>query len=148
MLWKNIEDALKRTDLTLPVPYGDIFAVAIPNTDSSWLIGPYASLTTLATSLRTDKALWDTLTSLGVRLGLRSTDVPSTEERQVRYGPTRAGFPSSVSFASKRVTELAKPARPDEPVALNRRTDREKNVLSFWQTQTPQSHHIVEYNNL
>jgi hypothetical protein len=31
---------------------------------------------------------------------------------------------------------------------INRKTDREENVKDFWATQTPQSHHIVEFNNL
>jgi len=31
---------------------------------------------------------------------------------------------------------------------MNRRTDREENVNAFWETQTPQSHHVVEFNNL
>ena len=31
---------------------------------------------------------------------------------------------------------------------MNRRTDREENVKRFWDSQTPQSHHIVEFNNL
>ena len=30
----------------------------------------------------------------------------------------------------------------------NRISDREENVKSFWDSQTPQSHHIIEFNNL
>ena len=146
MLWNEINDLSGRTPL--PVPYGDIFAIEIPKTDTSWLVGPYLRLTKLASALRSDESLWEMLTEFGVRLGLRATDTPSTEERQFRYGKTRKGVAERFSFAKKRREQLAKPAISGQPISLNRRTDRETNVLSFWQTQTPQSHHIVEFNNL
>lgn len=146
MLWNDINDLTGRT--MLPAPYADIFAIRIPKTRTSWLVGPYSSLTKLATELRSDEDLWEMLTDLGVRLGLRATDTPSTEDRQVRYGDTERGVADIYSFAKKRKTQQAKPAIAGQPVPVNRRTDRETNVHSFWQTQTPQSHHIVEFNNL
>lgn len=145
MPWKNIEDLLKRPDCTLPSPYRDIFAIQIPNTGSSWLVGPYDNLTKLATALRANEDLWQTLTKLGVRLGLRNTDVPPVDERQPRYGATQTGVAFDTRFTNERVKALARPARD---AAMNRLSDRKENVARYWRTQTPESHHIVEYNNL
>ena len=145
MLWKKLNRLSGR--ISLPVPYSEIFAVQIPKTDTRWLVGPYEILTGLATALRSDEDLRDQLTDLGVRIGLRSTDTPSTEERQVRFGKTKKGVADDFSFLKMRKEQLAE-SLSGGPAAVNRRTDRQKNVLGFWQTQTPQSHHIVEYNNL
>ena len=147
MLWQNIKALFQRTSVTLPAPYGEIFAVVIPGTNTSWLIGPYARLTKLATALRADGDLWEMLTLLGVRIGLRKTDTPSMEERQLSFGDTIKGVADERAIAKMRKLERAKNARGMAP-APSRRNDLKKNVASFWQTQTPQSHHIVEYNNL
>ena len=147
MLWQNIKDLLPDTRITLPVPYGEIFAVVIPGTNTSWLIGPYARLTKLATALRSDGDLWKMLTKLGVRIGLRTTDTPSMEERQIRFGETVKGTVDEKAIAKMRKLEGAKTAL-GQAADPSRRNDRETNVASFWKTRTPESHHIVEYNNL
>ena len=146
MLWQNIKALFKRR-VTLPAPYGEIFAVAIPRTGTSWLVGPYARLATLATALRTNEELWPMLTKLGVRIGLRSTDTPSMEERQIRFGPTELAVADEHAIAGMRQVNLAKTTF-GQAAAVFRRNDLQKNVASFWKTQTPDSHHIVEYNNL
>lgn len=147
MLWQNIKTLIQPTSVPLPAPFGELFAVAIPGADTSWLIGPYARLTKLATALRTDEDLWEMLTQLGVRIGLRKTDTPSMEERQIRFGKTVKRVADERAIAKMRTLQNAKSAlgQADAP---SRRNDREKNVASFWKTQTPDSHHIVEYNNL
>ena len=151
MLWRKINDLTGRTPL--PVPYAGIFAIDIPTTDTTrtptrWLIGPYNKLTTLATALRTNAGPRQTLSDLRVRLGLRETDLPPTGDRQARYGESKPGVPPGRGFLNDRKEQLALPAREGRPLDLNRRTDRASNVLTYWQSQTPQSHHIVEYNNL
>jgi hypothetical protein len=127
-----------------------LFAFAIRD-GTHWLIGPYARLTTLATALRTREDLRDTLAALRVRLGLRATDIAPSGDRQVRYGTRVQGQHGAHDFTSSRQFSLAKPALPIPPgqsAPTNRRSDREENVRTFWMTQTPQSHHIVEFNNL
>lgn len=128
---------------------GDMFLLRIAADKSSWLIAPYESLTTFATALRESSDLRDFLGDNQVRIGLRASDIPpASVERQKRFGNTQAGVNADKDFTAKREKELARPVNPSAPVPANRRTDREANVHSFWQTQTPQSHHIVEYNNL
>lgn len=58
------------------------------------------------------------------------------------------GADAAKTFAAQRVAALAVPVRPDQPAPLNRVSDGQDNVRRFWQTQTPQSHHIVEFNHL
>ena len=128
-----------------------LYAARIPNSPTCWLIGPYARLTLLATALRTDESLRAALAGLHVRLGLRETDVPPAGDRQARYGPTVQGAHHAGDFAAQRIFPLAQPALdsvPGQSAPVSRRGDREENVRTFWMTQTPQSHHIVEFNNL
>ena len=116
-------------------------------TKSRWLIGPYSQLTPLATALRTDVQLRDQLAKLRVRLGLRKTDVPPADvERKERYGTTVQGPNHTTVF--ERPNPTAQPARDNRPTSPNRITDQRLNVKQFWDTQTPQSHHIVEFNQL
>ena len=56
----------------------------------------------------------------------------------------RISTPISRTGGSKRSPRPSK----EEPPPTNRRTDQNEKRLTFWQTQTPQSHHIVEYNHL
>lgn len=46
------------------------------------------------------------------------------------------------------LNQIARPVRVLKTFPVRRKTDREENVKSFWDSQTPQSHHIVEFNNL
>ena len=128
-----------------------LHAVPIMNEDTCWLIGPYRRLTDLATALRTDAKLRETLTELRVRIGLRKTDVPPDGDRQTRFGDTIQGSQHGSDFTSQRTKQLANPALilpPGQSPPVNRRNDREENVRTFWMSLTPQSHHIVEFNNL
>lgn len=148
MLWTKIESLIGCTRLTGACL--GLFELAIPD-GTHWLIGPYARLTVLATALRTQESLRDTLGALRIRLGLRATDIAPTGDRQPRYGSTIQGRQHAHDFTTIRNVSLAKPALPLAPgqaAPVNRRSDREENVRTFWMTQTPQSHHIVEFNNL
>ena len=53
-----------------------------------------------------------------------------------------------MNFAPQRVQAVSVPARPGLPTPSNRKGDEQGNVLRFWATQTPQSHHVVEFNHL
>jgi hypothetical protein len=127
----------------------DMFLLRIASDDSAWLIAPYKSLTGFATALREHSDCRDFIVANNVRIGLREQDKPAADvARQPRFGGTVRGPDASRDFTSVRKNQLAIPVNPLPPASNNRRTDREANVLGFWQTQTPQSHHIVEYNNL
>jgi hypothetical protein len=116
--------------------------------ETGWMIGPYGQLTRFAARLREDVHLRNVLASKRVRIGLRKTDVPPVGiARQQRYGPVVAGDNRERDFTDERSNPLVLPVGK-EPVSINRKTDREQNVNSFWATQTPQSHHIVEFNSL
>lgn len=150
MIWTKINSMMPE-DAKLKGVWQGLYAVPIANTTTRWLIGPYERLTELATALRNDAALRKLLTKFGVRLGLRATDVPSAGERQASYGDTKEGANHETDYNPLRIHSVAKPALDlpsGQSAPSNRRGDREENVRTFWMTQTPQSHHIVEFNNL
>ena len=150
MIWTKINSMMPE-DAKLKGIWQGLYAVPIPHTTTSWLIGPYERLTEFATALRTDAKLRKLLTKFGVRLGLRATDVPPAGERQVRYGDTKEGANQKTDYDASRIHSVAKSAidlPPGQSAPSNRKSDREENVRTFWMTQTPQSHHIVEFNNL
>jgi hypothetical protein len=139
---------------TQPTPgYGQAILLSVPGFDSPtpsfWMIGQYKDQTRLATELWNNTGVQDFLANHRVRLGLRATDLPPAGlERQERYGSTITGADAARSFVSQRVNPVSSPVRPGQPAPFNRRGDREENVRLFWESQTPQSHHIVEFNHL
>jgi hypothetical protein len=148
MIWNQIANL---PDVqTLPSQgYGQMLLLPVPDHTSNWLVGRYRDLTRLATALRDNASLRELLTKHRVRLGLRDSDVPPAGvERQPRYGKTVAGPNAQTDFTASRKQALATPVKAEAAAPPNRRTDREQNVADFWNTQTPQSHHIVEFNNL
>ncbi len=148
MLWNAIA-TLPGCRTVKPRNYSELFLFETPVNNTCWLIGPYKHMTTLATDLRGDAALRRSLTRKRVRMGLRDSDVPPADlERQERYGATVQGEDFDEDFTAARVSSLAPPVGSSTPPPANRRTDREENVQRFWDSQTPQSHHIVEFNNL
>jgi hypothetical protein len=148
MLWNQIANLPGCRPVT-PRNYSQLFLFKTPLDDTGWLIGPYKNMTPLATDLRSNSELREFLSASGVRLGLRDTDVPPAGlERQGRYGATAQGANYNQDFTAARANPLAPPVRGSTPAAANRKTDREANVKRFWDSQTPQSHHIVEFNNL
>ena len=149
MIWERIEKLPASARIPLPAPYRQMYLISILADKSGWLVGPYKHLTRLATDLRTRDDLRDILAKKRVRFGLRQTDVPPADvERQERYGPFVRGANHDQNFAAARVKPLATPFRADRPAPGNRISDRKENVMTFWATQTPQSHHIVEFNHL
>ncbi len=147
MLWNTIRNLPGITPLDFP-GYSTAYLLGIAG-GTAWLIAPYRDLTKIATALRDSEDLRDLLTEHRVRLGLRDTDVPPAEvERMPRYGELVVGPNAGMDFTAARVDPLAPPVIPGGPVPKNRKSDREQNVKEFWETQTPQSHHIVEFNNL
>lgn len=147
MIWETIRGLCE--PVSLPEPYPSLLLIHRTDDPVHWLVGPYRDLTRLATNLRGSPALWESLAKLGVRLGLRGSDVaPVGLPRQEAYGQTVTGPNASEDFTSDRANPLAKPVRPDRPEPENRISDRKANVEAFWRTQTPQSHHIVEFNHL
>jgi hypothetical protein len=149
MVWNTIAHLPGCRPLTLPKGYGEFFLFQTSVDDTGWLVGPYKTMTPFATDLRDDEGLRDFLSANRVRLGLRDTDVPPAEiERQRRSGPLVRGPNHDKDFTLARASPVAPPVEETSPVSINRRTDREENVRRFWASQTPQSHHIVEFNNL
>jgi hypothetical protein len=117
--------------------------------DTRWIIGQYKDLTNFATALRHDQSSRDLLQRHRVRIGLRDADVPPANiEHQKSYGITIQAEKYDEDFTKSRLNPIARPARELKTLPKNRKIDREKNVKEFWESQTPQSHHIVEFNNL
>lgn len=149
MVWNTIARLPGCKPLTPPKGYAKFFLFMTSADDTGWLVGPYKDMTPLATDLRNDERLQDFLSANRVRLGLRNTDVPPAGiERQVRYGPLVPGTDRDKDFTGGRLNPVALPVQQISRVAVNRKADREDNVMRFWTSQTPQSHHIVEFNNL
>jgi hypothetical protein len=148
MLWNKIANLPGCQPVQLgKYPQFYLFTTSLNGT--GWLVGPYKYLTPLATELRGSSELGELLAAKRVRLGLRDTDVPPTDlERQPRYGASIPGANLDQDFTSARVNPLAPPVKGTTPPPVNRKTDRQENVKRFWDSQTPQSHHIVEFNNL
>jgi hypothetical protein len=149
VVWNTIAHLPGCKPLTPPKGYARFFLFMTPADGAGWLVGPYKDMTLLATDLRNDEGLRDFLSANRVRLGLRNTDVPPAGiERQARYGHLVPGTDPNRDFTRGRLNPVALPVRAISPVPVNRKTDRENNVMGFWASQTPQSHHIVEFNNL
>jgi hypothetical protein len=149
MPWKAIT-ALRGCKLVKPPKnYPPLFVFRTSVDDTGWLIGPYRAMTRFATDLRDDQSLRDFLSSNRIRIGLRQTDIPPQNiVRQESYGSLVRGDNHAKDFTAKRLNPMAQTVRTAGVPAVNRKTDREENVKGFWQSQTPQSHHIVEFNNL
>lgn len=161
MVWNTIQHLRGCKRLTPPRGYSQFFLFQTSHDDTGWLVGPYKQLTPFATGLRNDDALRDFLSANRIRIGLRATDVPPAGiERQERYGSVVKGPDHDRDFTHARLNPIARPVRDFTgsrlnpvtgaaiPASVNRKTDREENVRDFWTSQTPQSHHIVEFNNL
>ncbi len=149
MLWKKIADLPGCKLVTPPKNYPQLFLLKTLVDDTGWLVGPYKEMVRLATDLRHDEALRDFLSANQVRLGLRNSDVPPADiERKKRCGPSVQGENHDKDFTAARLNPIAQPVSAQGPLPANRKTDREENVKRFWDSLTPQSHHIVEFNNL
>ena len=132
-----------------PKNFPKLFLFKNSTDDTSWLIGQYKDMARFATGLRRDKELRDFLSVNRIRIGLRDTDVPPANiERQECYGTIIQGENKNEDFTTTRLNQIARPVRVLKTFPVNRKTDREENVKGFWDSQTPQSHHIVEFNNL
>jgi len=148
MPWQEIANIPKCT-LALPRRGLANFFLLRNSDDTNWLIGQYRHLTQFATDLRGDQSMQDFLSVNQVRIGLRSTDVPPANiARQEKYGTRIRGQDCDRDFTQRRRAHVSRPVRAASTLPPNRLTDREQNVRTFWETQTPQSHHIVEFNNL
>ena len=117
--------------------------------DTGWLVGPYEEMTDFATELRRNESLRDFLSANRIRIGLRDTDIPPANiKRQEDYGTFIHGKNHDKDFTTARLNPTAQPVHTEKTPSANRKTDREENVKGFWESQTPQSHHIVEFKNL
>jgi len=149
MIWNTIAQLPGCRPVTPPRGHAKFFLFRSSADDTGWLVGPYKEMTPFATDLRNDKGLRDFVSANRVRIGLRNTDVPPADiERQARYGPLVRGTDHDNDFTLARLNPVARPVREVNAVSVNRKMDREENVRTFWASQTPQSHHIVEFNNL
>jgi hypothetical protein len=149
MPWKRIPSLPGCTAVKPPLGLPTLFVLRTSTDDTGWIVGPYKDLTGFATKLRHEKVLRDFLSDHRVRIGLRDTDVPPANiERQVGYGKLVKGENYDKEFFSLRVNPVAQPVHITQTAAPNRKSDQEQNVRNFWESQTPQSHHIVEFNNL
>ena len=152
MLWEAIRNLKSCRHLAMPEPYPGVLyfePLATTGRGFCWLVGSYRDLRSIATDLRYSDGLQATIAGANVGFGLRNSDIPPAHvAAQERYGATRRGPHAATDFRSQRTSGLAKPVRADGVESINRKSDRELNVASYWKTQTPQAHHIVEFNNL
>ncbi len=149
MPWKHIRDLPGCTPVRPPLGLAELFVIRSNMDGTGWMMGRYKDLSIFATRLRHEKVLRDFLLEHQVRIGMRRTDVPPVDVvRRRGYGELVKGQNVDRDFSAARVSSIVGPAHSAELASLNRRSDQEQNVKSFWESQTPQSHHIVEYNNL
>jgi hypothetical protein len=130
----------------LPGKYQNVFLT--PNTTESlyWVIGPYPVLCELSKELRTNQELSESLLKNGIQFGFRKTDKPPTGlTRQKEYGKSEAQPVGD--FSESRLIETHIPIKGKE-VTSCRISDQYSNIMEYWKTQSPQAHHIVEFNNL
>lgn len=112
------------------------------------MIGRYKDQTKFATALGSVDLLQTYVAASRVRFGVRKSKRPPMNiERVKRYGDLIKGTNALQDFTGQRNHTLARPARPGES-PVNRLGDREGNVKRYRASQTPQSHHIVEFNHL
>ena len=151
-MWEEIRKIPGCRSDFAPGGYGEVLFLPVPDIDklepSFWMIGRYKDQTGLATALRSDDLLQTYMAASRVRFGVRESHRPPVDlERIKRYGASVTGINAFNDFTAERNLALARPVRPGEP-PVNRLGDREDNVKQYWATQTPQSHHIVEFNHL
>ena len=153
-LWNQIKQIDHAVIEHLPLDQSEVVLLPVPSLPWSpaptfWLVGEYEPLAAFATSLRGNQTSRDFITEKNIRFGLRRLDCPAlTFDRQEEYGARQIGPDASKSFLPERIQPVAAAAKPNKPTPINRRGDRDENVRLYWLTQTGQSHHIVEYNNL
>lgn len=146
-VWSKLNALGKTAPNARPSLYGQPLIFNL-NDGTGWLVGPYQTLRTIATACRNEEWAQDFLAGVHARFGFRSTDVaPADLKRQKSYGTNQTGQNAGRDYTGQR-----KPGAPEPVVggqaATNRISDRYENIQTYWQTQTPQAHHIVEYNNL
>jgi hypothetical protein len=145
-LWNKIK-TLQRAGEPLDPPYASLLVTRDPEQELHWLVGPHPALSDFATKLRTDPSLSAVLEARDIRLGFRRSDRPPLgATRQESYGAKVVR--AVADHTAERTTALLPRVRPDRPEPTWRISDRLENVLDYWSTQTPQAHHIVEFNNL
>ena len=146
-IWEQIAQSGLCEPARLPRPYGGVLLSSGRNPNDRWLVGPHPVLNRLAKQLRHDETLCDLLRARRVHFGFRSTDVPPLScKQQKSYGDTVS---RPVADHSKQRRESGHQAvRSDAPPPKSRITDALANVEAYWSTQSPQAHHIVEFNNL
>jgi hypothetical protein len=149
MLWKTIANLPGCKPVTPLKNFPQFFLFQTLVDDTSWLVGPYEDLTKFATGLRREILLRDFLSANRIRIGLRDTDIPPTNiKRQKGYGAFIQGKNRDKDFTAARLNPTAQPVHMEKTAPVNRKSDREENVKGFWESRTPESHHIVEFNNL
>lgn len=113
-----------------------------------WMVGKYKDQIEIARKIRENPNLQHFLGREKIRLGLRETDVaPANIPRIKSYGNTVPGANRDIDFTSNRKDIFSNPVRGGQ-LNINRLSDREDNVFEYWKARTPESHHIVEFNNL
>ena len=154
MMWDDLKKITGARTITVPGGYGEAILLPVAGanspTPSCWMIGQYKDQTRLATALRQDASLQTFISGQQIRFGLRESDRPPAvgTVRQERYGAPTVGPGANVNFALQRVQPVSVPVRPGVPAPGNRIGDEDGSKLRFWATQTPQSHHVVEFNHL
>jgi hypothetical protein len=146
-IWERIKSAGVCKPLPLPEPFPDVLVTRDIGQEGHWLVGPYSNLKRLARQMRSDAALCELLSKRKVRFGFRETDQPPTGLKWQRaYGEMEPR--ASADHTAERKKTILSPVLPNQPQPTARFSDEFANVERYWAAQTPQAHHIVEFNNL
>jgi hypothetical protein len=131
----------------LPKPYCSLLVTQAGDGRMKWLIGDHPTLARLANQLRSDESLCDQLIARNIYFGFRKTDTPPVGlKRQPSYG--RLILNKILDGNKRRVHAKLPPLRDDDNTGTARISDKFLTVKNYWRTQSPQAHHIVEFNNL
>ncbi len=152
-IWNDIHKTVCENN-SLSAPWDKLLLTRAVGAHGCWLVGPHPDLSSLATKLRDEPALCLRLHEAKVRFGFRATDVPPLNAvRQERYG-NKVFRKGTLDFQGQRLHQMIKTAKELKHPTLSipppnfRKSDLLVNVGTYWATQTPQAHHIVEFNNL
>jgi len=126
--------------------FHNVFLAPNPTESRNWVVGTYPVLCELSRELRINHELCQSLFEKGIQYGFRETDKPPTGLiRQKEYGTLEAQ--PAGNFSKSRKIETHTPIAKKKVCGF-RISDQYTNIMSYWKTQSPQAHHIVEFNNL
>jgi hypothetical protein len=137
-IWDKIGQSCDEISLWVPP-----FFLTKPDREARrWVIGRFCDLKRIAPVLRTDAELREAFSELSARFGRRGSDLPPAGDRVTRIGPL--GDPRfTIAELKRRHAKKRRLPGGSQPFAA-RVTDVHSEHQRFWESRTPEVHHIVE----